>query len=1043
MAASFGSIVVNQTSAPTTITIANTGEASSGSISAAISGSSGSNFVLGTNNCTTLASAATCTIDVSFRPTSAGVKTAQLVVTASPGTTIFVELDGTGVNPGALSISPSTHNFGTRTIGATGGATQTFTVTNTGGQPTTAMTSVVGGTNPGEFTKTADTCNTMTLVANATCTFTLAFAPATAGSKFGNVTVSATQGGSVTASVNGNAVTQAALVANPTAIDFGSVPTSSPSSTITVTVLNTGGVASGTILESTSGNADFTIVTSSCTGATLAPGGTCNFTARFTPAAAGARAAQLALTATPGGTVTIDATGTGIVPGALSIEPSPFVYASTVTGQTTTAAEFTVRNTGGVGTGAIAVSLGGNDPGQFSITANTCTASSLAPNGTCTISVVFGPTAIGQKSAFLFAAATPGGTAQATISGLALPTAQLAISPSSRDFGSIGNGTMSAQQSFTVQNTGGTSAAVPVIALAGANAGQFSQTNDCNSALDPTETCTVLVRFVPTALGAFSATVTATSGASVVSASVFGEGVAPDALSVNPSVLPFPGTVLIGQSSANDLSFTVTNNGGAATGGLTVATTGPAAADFQIITSTCTNALAPQGTCSVTVRFTPTAGGARNATITVSGSPGGSVGVAVSGDAVATITIVSVDGLPPPAFNPYDYGIRSVGSSTCVAVVVRNNTSQVQTLTRTADYGIPAQFAHTGGCVGASPATIAANGTITQQVRFVPTSSGVKNGTLTFSIGPGLANQAVQTFRGTGADSLTIEAVTSASFGLTATGSTSHPLQFRVTNRSDAPTSGVITTDVLQTARFRITQDLCNGNTLAAGGSCLITVVFEPIVDGLDQAVLGVSATPGGQPNININGTGVPGVLLSGTVTGHTTSGTLVLRNNGYDDVTVASNQGSFTFPRRIGSVYSVTVVSNPPGRTCAVANGSGVATTFDITNVVVTCTPLANTSYLVNAGPFWPTNPPTQTCLEACASLFGGTSTNWACSTVSGSVNNQAYVSQYGGPCSVQSESFKVHATYVGCPGGVCAVSAYVQDHCNGGQRNYCFVLP
>ncbi|MFN0246791.1 MAG: choice-of-anchor D domain-containing protein [Kofleriaceae bacterium] len=939
MTASFGSVVVGQTSTPMTITITNTGGFTTGTINPAISGSMGSNFVLGSSTCTSLAASATCTIDVSFRPSSAGAKTAQLAVTAAPGGTLMVDLDGTGIVPGALAIAPTTHNFGTRTIGL-GGSAQVFTVTNTGGEPTTAMTSVVGGANPGEFIKTGDTCDGMTLAGGATCTFTLAFTPLTGGVKFGNVTVSASAGGVVTTAVNGNGATQARLVAIPTSIEFGTVGIGSPSSTVIVSVFNAGDVAAGAITPSATGNPDFQVVTTSCNGATLGPSESCTFVVRFTPAVAGPRSAQFMLTAKPGGSAVVDAAGTGITPGELSIEPSPATFASTVIGTTSPTTTFTVRNTGGSATGPLDVLLGGNDPNQFTITNNLCNVSSLPPAGTCTITVAFAPVTVGPRTATLIVSAIAGGTTQAALSGQGLPRAQLAITPLSKDFGSVGVGTMSSPQAFVVENTGGgPTTAAPVIALTGVNADQFTRSDDCLQVLAPTETCTVLVRFTPTALGDVTATLTATAGTSTATADVFGQGVAPDALTVNPSSLPFPGTVLLGNSSANDLSFTVTNNGGATTGMLNVSVTGAAAADFSIISTTC-GALPSLGTCSVTVRFTPTAGGARNASIVVAGSPGGSVSVAVSGDALASITIVSVAGAPPTI--PYNFGTRSVGSNTCVAVVVRNNTNQSHTLTRTGDYGIPPEYSHTAGsCVPASPATIAANGTVTQVVRFSPTSIGTKPGSLTFSIGAGAANEAMQMFTGIGAHPLTITPVTSADFGLTARNSTSHPLQFRVTNASDAPTSGAITTAVLQTQRFRITSDLCNGIALAPNTSCLITVVFEPLADGPDTAVLGVSAMPGGSASLNLNGTGTLGVTLGGTVTGHNVGGTLILRNNGYDDVLIAANQGTFTFPRRIGSVYSVTVVQNPTSRICVVsANASGVAGITNVTNVQVTCTP-------------------------------------------------------------------------------------------------------
>src|SRR2546421_6195885 len=64
--ADFGSVVVNQTSASMSLTVANVGASVSGSITVALSGGQSSNFTIGSTDCTTLAPAATCTIQVTF-----------------------------------------------------------------------------------------------------------------------------------------------------------------------------------------------------------------------------------------------------------------------------------------------------------------------------------------------------------------------------------------------------------------------------------------------------------------------------------------------------------------------------------------------------------------------------------------------------------------------------------------------------------------------------------------------------------------------------------------------------------------------------------------------------------------------------------------------------------------------------------------------------------------------------------------------------------------------------------------------------------------
>jgi len=84
-------------------------------------------------------------------------------------------------------------------------------------------------------------------------------------------------------------------------------------------------------------------------------------------------------------------------------------------------------------------------------------------------------------------------------------------------------------------------------------------------------------------------------------------------------------------------------------------------------------------------------------------------------------------------------------------------------------------------------------------------------------------------------------------------------------------------------------------------------------------------------------------VVISGNVDSLTGSG-LVLLNNGGDDKLISST-GAFSFatPLLKGSMYAVTVGTQPtnPSETCTVASGSGTAN-GDVSDIVVTCSPAA-----------------------------------------------------------------------------------------------------
>lgn len=76
---------------------------------------------------------------------------------------------------------------------------------------------------------------------------------------------------------------------------------------------------------------------------------------------------------------------------------------------------------------------------------------------------------------------------------------------------------------------------------------------------------------------------------------------------------------------------------------------------------------------------------------------------------------------------------------------------------------------------------------------------------------------------------------------------------------------------------------------------------------------------------------------ISGTVSG--LSGTLVLQNNGADDLAITAD-GSFTFSTTIADdeVYDVTVKTNPASQVCLVKDNQGVVAGANVSNIQVQC---------------------------------------------------------------------------------------------------------
>ena len=67
-------------------------------------------------------------------------------------------------------------------------------------------------------------------------------------------------------------------------------------------------------------------------------------------------------------------------------------------------------------------------------------------------------------------------------------------------------------------------------------------------------------------------------------------------------------------------------------------------------------------------------------------------------------------------------------------------------------------------------------------------------------------------------------------------------------------------------------------------------------------------------------------------------AGTLVLQNNGGDDLTISGLFFTFAGKIAIGDAYNVTVKTQPAGQTCTVSNGAGLMPAGNVTDVSVVC---------------------------------------------------------------------------------------------------------
>jgi Gametolysin peptidase M11/Abnormal spindle-like microcephaly-assoc'd, ASPM-SPD-2-Hydin len=175
----FGKWPLNLASSAKTITLRSTGNTALPITSIAIGGANPGQFRQ-TNNCgTSVAAGASCTIKVTFKPTSTGSKAATLSVTAGGGAgTRTASLSGAGVRS-TFSVSPTALSFGN--VARNTSAAKTVRISNTGTVVLPISSITLAGTNPGQFSRTHN-CPAR-VAAGGSCTVRVVFKPTSTGAK--------------------------------------------------------------------------------------------------------------------------------------------------------------------------------------------------------------------------------------------------------------------------------------------------------------------------------------------------------------------------------------------------------------------------------------------------------------------------------------------------------------------------------------------------------------------------------------------------------------------------------------------------------------------------------------------------------------------------------------------------------------------------------------------------------------------------------------------------------------------------------------------
>jgi hypothetical protein len=488
----------------------------------------------------------------------------------------------------------------------------------------------------------------------------------------------------------------------------------------TVTVTSTGRV--GLAIHGIAGSGYYS-QTNNCPG-TLSPHFHCTITVTFAPTEIGEYNGVITITDNAFGSPhLVLLSGTGAAP--VTFSPSSLSFGNITIGNTSSPQTVTLTNnqsnslkiTGITSSGDYTAMPSGIIP---------CTGT-IAANGTCTFSVTFTPTIIGSIAGAVTVStdASPG-TQPVGLSGTGTGSvsSQVAISPTTLDFGNQEAGTTSNAKTVTVSNTSNSTTLSNITIVTPSSSPYQVSADTCTGAtISARANCTFDVKFEPisdfapiTYPGAITVTDSDNTHTQIVGLS--GSGVPP--IIASPQNVDF-GTVIQGQSS-NPQVVTVTNNH-TTSETLSIATAGNFSLDAS--NNTCTSSVAVAGKCSFQLIFNPRSLGNTTGAASVAPSSGGPLN-----PQVVNLSGCQTDiSLTPTSLN---FGIESTGTSSGLeTATLLNGDANILNITSVSMGGTnKGEFAISKNACGAS---LDSGASCTIDLTFTPQATGSRNGTLTIS----------------------------------------------------------------------------------------------------------------------------------------------------------------------------------------------------------------------------------------------------------------------------------------------------------------------
>jgi hypothetical protein len=658
------------------------------------------------------------------------------------------------------------------------------------------------------------------------------------------------------------------------AISFGNVAVGATSSR-NLSITNTG--TTSLVITSIAGTGNFQ--SSNCASATITPNGSCTVSVSFSPPSTGSNTGSLTITDNASNSPqVVSLSGTGVP--AVTFSPPSLMFPNQATGTASVAENISVINEQTVPLNITSVTTTG------SFTATSCPAT-IAALTSCVISVTFTPSVLGTNTGTLVVTDSSNNSPQ-SVSLTGTGVQPVTFSQVGISFGNQVVNTTSSAKSLTLTNNQSTPLNISSItATADFTAGS------CATPIPAYGTCAISVTFGPPTTGNVTGTLTVTDGASTSpqTASLSGTGVL--SVSLSPTGLQFPSQFVGTTSPAK--TVTLSNNQSTALSVTSVTTSGPFAA------STCPSSIVPNGTCAISVTFTPSNAVNSSGTLTVVDSASSSPQTATLQGIGAALQLTSITVTPANPLSPagttrtftatgnYNSGATAnltnsvvwASSATSVATV---SSAGVATAVATGSTTISATSGTVSGStsltvtapllvsIAVTPASPSVTTGATQQFTATGTYTDGSTSNLTSSVTWSSSSSSASITSGglaTGvaAGSSTITAASGSIGGIATLTVTPAVTSIAITPVSPSVSAGSAQ-QLTATATFSggSTQNVTNSATWSSSSSTIATLSAAGLATGVAQGTATVSATYGsvtGNDTITVT----PAALVSIAVT--------------------------------------------------------------------------------------------------------------------------------------------------------------------------------